>query len=139
LIHDSKNSSYLGEGYGKTAITDFCGFMTYRYLYLCCRNIKYLKNSKLISNFNDLACFDSDNCFIDYFIRQEILKDSFCKAIERVRPLTQKKRALIYSLRKTNTSERTLSIKDYYDNDSIDLIQSRDKLLIDKFNYLPPK
>ena len=139
LIHNSKNSNYLGEGYGKTAITDFCGFMTYRYLFLCCRNLKILKNPREISNLDDLSRFDLENCYIDYFIRQEKLEDSFCEAIELIRPITQNEKRLIYGLKKTNTSKRTFSISDYYDQKSIELIQIRDKLLIDKFNYLPPK
>lgn len=138
LIHNSNNAHILGEGYGNSAITNLCGFMTYRYLYLCCRNVRELNNSKLISNYADLARFEKDNCYIDYFIRQEALEDTLCKAVEQIRPLTQEEKEFIYSAKKTNTSERKLLVSDCYDKESIELVRDRDQLLIDKFDYSPP-
>jgi len=139
LIHDHNNSRYLGEGYGDTAITDQCGFMTYRYLHLCCKNVQELNSSGVIANYNELVQFDRDNCYIDYFIKQEALESGVCEAVEHVRPLAQSEREMIFGSSKTNTSVRKLSLADYYDKESIDLILSRDRLIIEKFNYLPPK
>ena len=45
---------------------------------------------------------------------------------------------LILDAKRSNASLRSLSILDYYDSESIDLIGHRDRLLIDKFNYSPP-
>jgi hypothetical protein len=139
LLHDHNNSRYLGEGYGDTTIPKLCGFMTYRYLYLCCRNPEKLQEPRLISTLDDLVQFERDNCYIDYFIRQEALENTLCEAVEKVRPLTIKERELIFKSPKTNTSQRTLSSADYYDQESIDLIGNRDRLLIEKFDYRPPK
>ncbi|HFD31101.1 MAG TPA: hypothetical protein ENJ28_00100 [Gammaproteobacteria bacterium] len=138
LMNDPKNSHFLGEGYGDTAITDLCGFMTYRYLYLCCRNVEKMKEPGLVLDFKDIVQFDADNCYIDFFIKQESLEDDLCKAIEKVRPLTQNERDLIFGKGKKNTSKRSLLISDYYDKESIELIRSRDRLLIDKFDYSFP-
>ena len=137
-IHEPSNSRYLGEGYGNTKIYSFCGFMTYRYLYLCCQNIDLLKKSKTVSNFQDLVQFDQANCYIDFFVRQESLESDFCEAIEKIRSLSDEERALIYEAKKTNTSKRKLLISDYYDDETIDLILTRDALLIEKFGYTPP-
>lgn len=139
LIHDPSNSYFMGEGYGDTAITGFCGFMTYRYLYLCCQNVSELRNSGLISNHSDLVQYEKNNCYIDFFIRQESLEDDLYEAAERVRPLLQVEKDLIYGVKKINASKRSLLISDYYDNESIKLIYNRDKLLIDKFDYSPPQ
>jgi hypothetical protein len=139
LMHNPRNSHFLGEGYGQTVITHLCGFMTYRYLGLCCRNIMELNNSRGISNYADLARFENENCYIDFFIRQESLEDDLCKAVEKLRPLTHEEKELIYSAKKTNTSKRSLSISDYYDEESIELISSRDRLLIEKFDYFAPQ
>lgn len=139
LINERSNSRYISKRYGNAVITSLCGLMTFRYLYLCCCNVKKLKKPGLISSIDELIQFDSDNCYIDYFIRQEALEDTFCEAIEQVRPLTQKERELIFGLGRTNTSVRMLSIADYYDKESIDLIRSRDRLIIEKFDYSPPK
>lgn len=139
LMHDPKNSRYLGEGYGNTAITEFCGYMTYRYLYLCCRNLRELKNPRLITDLADLVQFDSKHCYIDFFVRQESLEDSLCEAIEKFHPLTQEEKELIYRANKTNSSKRSLLITEYYDKESIELVQSRDRLLVEKFDYSFPK
>jgi len=138
LIHNPKYSRFLGEGYGDTNIYNFCGFMTYRYLYLCCDNIGEIRNSREIVNYEKLIEFEKNNCYIDFFIRQETLEDSLCEVIEKIRPLTESERELIYKAKKTNTSKRKLSISDYYDKESIELIANRDRLLIEKFNYSPP-
>jgi len=138
MIHSSGNSRYLGEGYSDTTITGQCGFMTYRYLYLCCRDPRQLKMPDVISCYEELVNFNKKNCYIDYFVRQEALEDSLFEAIELVRPLTERDRDVILSAKKTNTSERPFSIQDYYDQESIDLIGNRDRLIIDKFNYIAP-
>jgi len=138
LIHDPNYSRFLGEGYGDTKVNTLCGFMTYRYLCLCCKKIKDIRNHEVISTYTDLVNFENNNCYIDFFIRQESLEDDLCEAVEKVRPLTYEERERIYSAEKTNTSKRSLLISDYYDTKSIELIGSRDKLLIDKFGYSPP-
>jgi len=126
LVLNPNNSHWLGEDYGNTVITNLCGFMTYRYLYLCCSNVRELKNSNFISNFSDLVQFEKSNCYIDYFIRQESLEDDLCKVVEKVRPLTQEEKDLIYDSRKKNISKRSLFISDYYDKESIELIRLRE-------------
>jgi hypothetical protein len=139
LIHDPSNSHWLEEGYGDTEITNLCGFMTYRYLNLCCSRARELSNPDLISSYTDLVQFENNNCYIDYFIKQESLEDDFCEVVEKLRPLSQEEKDLIYGSNKTNTSKRSLLISEYYDEESIELVRNRDRLLIDKFNYSPPK
>ena len=138
LVHSPKNSRDLGEGYGATKINTLCGFMTYRYLYLCCKNVKDLQTPGVISNYADLVKYENNNCYIDYFIPQESLEDSLCEAVEKVRSLTHEEKCRIYGAKKTNSSKRSLIISDYYDAESIELVGTRDRLLIDKFGYLPP-
>lgn len=139
LVHDPLNSSALGEGYGDTAINGLCGFMTYRYLYLCCTNVDELSPPGLIANYAELVQFAQRNCYIDCFIRQESLEDDLCKVVEQIKPLTQEDRQLVYGATKTNTSKRSLSIADYYDEASIELVRQRDRLLVEKFDYAPPR
>lgn len=138
LILDTRNARFLGEGYGKTAIVDICGFMTFRYLYLCCQNIEALNNPGIISNYTDLVQFEKQNCYIDFFIRQEALESNLIEAVERVRLLTPEEKELIHGAEKKNTSKRSHPISEYYDSESIELVGRRDNLLIDKFGYSPP-
>ena len=139
LMHTPENSRWLGEGYGRTSIADVCGFMTYRYLYLCCAKHDVLYRPGLISNYNDLYQYDKDECYIDYFIRQESLEENFFEAIEQIKPLKLEEKNEILNEKKTNTSKRHFSTLDYYNDESIELIYNRDKLIIDKFNYASPK
>ena len=112
--------------------------LTYRYLYLCCSQSWKLKNPEHILNFTDLEKFERESCYINFFIRQESLESDFIKAVERLRPLTEDEKYLILSAKKTNPSKRPLSITEYYDEESINLIRHRERLLIEKFNYSPP-
>lgn len=139
FIHTPNNARWLGEGYGTSAIIGFCGFMSYRYLCLCCTEPRSLNNPKLISNYTDLVRFEKNACYIDFFIRQESLEDDFCRGVERVKVLTQEEKDGIWDAVKTNPSKRPFVVSDYYDKESIELIHSRDKLLIEKFDYAPPK
>lgn len=138
LMHDPSNSYALGEGYGQSAVAGLCGFMTYRYLYLCCRHADKLGDVSLFTNYAALEHFDAKNCYIDFFIRQESLEAQLCEAIEKVHTLSAEQKTMIYSAAKTNTSKKSLSISDYYDVESIELIRRREFLLIEKFGYQPP-
>lgn len=139
MIHDPGNRNLLGEGYGSAGIAGFCGFMTYRYLYLCCANADTLRKQAAIRDTDALAAFDRENCYIDFFIKQESLEETFCQAVEKIRPLTPEERQRIMGAPKTNTSRRKLTTADYYDRETIDLVHRRDRLLIDKFGYRPPE
>lgn len=135
MIHDPANSRVLGEGYRATVLPEEFGFMTHRYLKLCCFNTSELKNPDLVKGFAELKSFDSENCYIHRFIRQERLEEDFCDAVSEVRSLKQSELELIYSGQRTNASSRTLSLADYYDDQAIALVADRERLLIEKFGY----
>ena len=138
LIHAPENACWLGEGYEASSITAFCGFMSYRYLYLCCSEPWKLNNTELVSNYTDLVQHERESCYIDVFIHQESLACDLIKAVEKIRPLSEDEKDIIRFSKKTNSSKRSLSVTDYYDEESIELILRREKLLIEKFNYAPP-
>ena len=139
LIHDPKYAYVLSEGYGRSGLSGFCGFMSHKYLSTCCAEPEKLKTPGLLSNYTDLVCFEKKNCYIDFFIRQESLEDDFCEVVEKIiRPLTQEEKDEISQSKKKNTSKRPFAISDYYDEETIDLVFSRDRLLIEKFGYPPP-
>jgi hypothetical protein len=138
MVHTPSNYHDLGEGYGETAITGSCGFMTHRYLYLCNHALDLLKQQGRELEYSDVLQHDQEHCYIDFFIRQENLENSLCEIVERIRPLSASERNMIYGSGKTNASQRKHSISDYYDADSIALVSQREKLIIDKFSYEPP-
>lgn len=138
LIHQPCNSSIIGEGYGTGNIAEMAGFMTYRYLFLCCNNLNQLQHKSAINIDTNLMDFDKENCYIDYFVRQEFLEEDLCEGLEKVKTLDDGTKSNIYSKKKINTSNRLLEIGDYYDQSSVDIIGKREQLIISKFNYLPP-
>ncbi len=137
IIHDPKYRSFLGEGYGNSSVHQFCGLMTYRYLRLCCSDNVWLKQPGKFRCYSDLTDFSSNNCYIDYFIRLENLEESFCEVVEKIRPMTEEERKMVCKFEKTNSSSRKLLLRDYYDQESTDIVASSERLVIEKFNYQP--
>jgi hypothetical protein len=138
LIHAPNNSTLLGEEYGNTVITQFAGLMTHRYLFLCCKGLDKLKSTTTVENHEGLVSFDQKNCYIDFFVRQEHLEEDLCLGLDKIRKLSDEEKMMVFIKKKTNTSKRALTISDYYDQSSIDLIRGREKLIIEKFGYTPP-
>lgn len=135
MILDPTNAELIGEGYGEKQISKYCGFMTYRYLKLCCSGFVDLKFTDSGLDECDLFSIDDENCYIDFFIRQESLEKDLCAVSEKIRPLTTKERQLIWSAKKTNTSVRPHRLAQYYNEETIDLVAKRDRLLVEKFAY----
>ena len=138
MIHNPNNSIFIGENYHRTVIPFFCGLMTYRHLYLCCRNIQMLLTPSKIVNFDDLQKFYNQNYYINFTIHQEYLNEELQTVIENIRPLKSYEKLLINNSTKTNTSKREYSLTEYYDNETCDLVGNRDRMIIDKFGYSPP-
>jgi hypothetical protein len=139
LMHDPRNALSLGEGYADTLLAERFGFMTHRYLVLCCQRLQELTVPGATGSYEDLRRFDQRNCYIQYFVRQERLEQSLCDALEQIRPLTTAERDIIYGAKKTNKSERTLTLRDYYDRETVELVHQRDRLIVEKFGYQPPQ
>jgi hypothetical protein len=112
--------------------------MTYRYLYLCCHHREQLNDYKKIHCYNDIVEFEKNECYINFHIRQESLAEDVCHFVEKIRLLSQDEKDYVDGKKKTNQSKRSFPISKYYDRESIDLVSTRDRLLIDKFNYSPP-
>lgn len=127
----------VGEGYQQSSIVNSCGFMSYRYLYLCTERTEILYPPHLKS-LEELIEHDQKNCYINFFIRQENLKKDLIYAIKQIHPLSEKQEEFIDQGSKTNSSTTLYSLKDYYDKGTIELVNQREKLIIDKFSYSYP-
>ncbi len=136
---DPKNSHVLALKYANMQIPPLCGYMTYRYLQLCCRNQERLYDPGQIGCFEDIAAFERESCYIDRFIRQEQLEDDLCKVLDSIRPLSERERSAVYSSKKTKVSRRSHLLEEYFDAESVELVGHRERLLIDKFDYAPPE
>ena len=136
-IHDPIYSRDLGEGYAETLVKNWCGFMTYRYLYLNCGRQDLLKSK--IRSYELLKDFEKENCYINFFLRQENLEEDVYDFSRKIKNLNIADKKVIFNKCKTNQSKRSFLISEYYDRETIDLVSCRDRLLIEKFNYCPPK
>jgi len=135
-ILDPRNSYFVSREYHQSGVADICGFMTWRYLQLCCRSPGSLHRK--VKDSEGLVKFERDNCYIDAFVRMESLEEDFCNAIAELRPLTEEERNWIRNHPHENTSDRPLPLTDYYDPKATTLVATRDRLLIERFGYQPP-
>ena len=134
MINDEATYHDIGEGYGSSPVSPHAGILTYRFLRLfCCAENEPLD---YFDNYEELASFENNKSFIDYFIRNESLEEDLFCALDSFGleiPIDAKQQA--QSSPKTNTSSRKRDTSFYYDAASRDLIQRRERLIIDKFNY----
>lgn len=136
MLLDPVNSYQVGEEYGQRGVAENCGFMTHRYLRLCCLTKPRFDNNKKLENHSALRGFDDASCYIDYFIRQEFLNQDFCELVGKIRPISDKENCFIHNARPTNSSIRAHKLSHYYNEACTKLVLNRDRLIVDKFGYL---
>lgn len=135
MIHDCKHWHDFGQSYGKYPMSHVAGMLTYRYLRLFCKT-----DFKNINSLEQLQAFEKNNCYINYFIRNENLEQGFLAALDLAGiVLADDKKHLVNSIEKTNTSSKKHGAAYYYDADTIKLVRDREKLIIDKFAYQAPE
>ena len=135
MMNDKTYWNDFGEGYGSSPLCEHTGLLSYRYQKLFC-----LQKSDSISSTNELMQHVEKNCFIDKFVRMENLENDLIKALKSMSmKVTKSQKKLILSASKTNTSSRKNNFSDYYDKETVDLVNERDPLIINKFSYKKPQ
>jgi hypothetical protein len=135
MIFSSKNISLIREGHDMDID---CGFMTYRYIRLCWREQRLQRRASTKTYTESLTQQDIEQCYVNYFIKVESLEDELCRIVNMIRPLTAKEQKSIYELERTNASSRVHLTQEYYDRETIDMVQLHDSLIISKFGYEGP-
>ncbi|MGD1943433.1 MAG: hypothetical protein ACFB0G_19225 [Leptolyngbyaceae cyanobacterium] len=139
MIHSKKSRNDHAGGYGFSGISDFSGLLTYRYLKLFCANPKN-DGFKRILNYEELKEFESQNCYIDHFIRNEFLEEDFIKTLEKCGvALSDEQEMEIKKSGKTNASSGKKEVDYYYNDETSKFVGEIDKLIVEKFGYKPPK
>ncbi|OKH15164.1 sulfotransferase family 2 domain-containing protein [[Limnothrix rosea] IAM M-220] len=136
VINDEEFWGDFGEDYDQYPANQSIGLLTYRYLRLFCRS-----DFRNLKDFSEICQFAKDNCYIDYFIKNESLEADLAIALQNCGLFTDELSLVekLKSFGRTNTSPRKKDYLYYYDQNSINLITQREKLIIEKFNYQPPK
>ncbi|PSB09560.1 hypothetical protein C7B62_12770 [Pleurocapsa sp. CCALA 161] len=141
LIFDPMRKYDLTEGYGFSPISSFAGLLTYRYT---CVHSNVLKLNKLFNNtdiisFDQLLEFDKQNNLLNGIIRNESLEQDLIQVLKDVGyKLTLEEQEEIISRKKINTSKHKPS-SFYYDDETVNMVRSREQLIIDKYQYNPPE
>ncbi len=134
MMNDKNYWNDFGEGYGVSPIARVAGLLTYRYINLFCKHVP-----ATITSVNDLDAYARKNCFVDHFIRMENLEEDFISVLELCGThLSETQRLSICSENKTNTSSHRKETAHYYNDETIKLVQEKEKLIIDKFVYTAP-
>jgi hypothetical protein len=128
----------VGEGYYQSSISDFAGLLTYRYCKLFHKNFFKKDIFKGIKNFDCLNEFDKKNNILDYTIKTENIENDLIYVLNEVGYKIDKKIKNIISVSgKTNISKH-FNTEFYYDDETAKLVYEKEKLIIDKYKYLPP-
>ena len=124
-----------GSGYGLSSIHNFSGQLTYRYLLLYSKKTDKLFK-KSISNIEDLKRFDENQNILNYTIKNENLENNFFKFLDQLKiEINLNEKKSISTLKRTKKSSRSTNFLEYYDQECLDIVAKREKLIIDKYNY----
>lgn len=139
LLHSSDSLNAIGEGYGETPLSEFCGLMTYRFLYLFCTTEGDEEVLDSLVTLASVRRYCDEECFIDYFIRNENLVNDLFAGLERLGVLiSDEQAASIKFMPRTNTSSRRMKVYQYYDDQTEQLVLNRDRIIVEKFGYQMP-
>jgi len=140
MVLDEDRRFDVAEGFGFSPLSGCAGLMTYRYVKLFARLDQRLYNdSSLSTNSGVRAAFESSR-LAGFIIRTEHLEDDFIAALAWAGyELDADAQASVRASRaaRTNKSERR-EASYYYDEETIDLVKHRERLIIDTHGYLPP-
>lgn len=140
LLFDRRRRFDLGEGYAFTTLSRYAGLLTYRYVKLFSRDVSTVFAGGGPRSPDELAEFDKQSNALDAAIRTESLENDLKNALclagyalseEEVQRIDDAGR------RKTNRSEHRPP-RDYYDDETRELVAQRERLIIRKHGYMGP-
>jgi hypothetical protein len=140
LVMNPARHRDLGERYSESSISEFAGFMTYRYCKLYLKDFFKEHVFNGIKSVTDLERYDAENNLIDLLVRTESLESDLVEALQTAgHSLTDQMVDIIYeaSKSKVNKSARK-KMAHYYDEATVELVRNAEVFLIEKYGYKPP-
>ena len=140
MILDSGRRFDIGEGYAFSPLSLSAGLMTYRYFRLFTLGDSIYRDRRL-ANPGLLRDYDSENNISNGMVRMEELEEDFIRLVTKAgyilgdEQLAEIRR---YAADKTNTSARRVA-EYYYDDETIALVQTKERFLIKKYGYIAPE
>lgn len=141
LLLDPQRRFDIGEGFGFSPLAQHSGLLTYRFFKLFSDLGQHLYTDPTLGQPHALPKYWEDHRITDFIIRNESLEADLIRGLELAGvDLKAEHRILIEQgkTQKTNTSTRRAA-DFYYDDETIELVRSRDKLIIQLFDYQPPR
>ncbi len=135
MMHDPGCWNDFAVTYGTLRLSEFSGYMSFRYLNLFCDG-----RMRSIKTPEQAIAYDRERNYIDHFIRTECLERDFIDTLQRCGvALSESQISRVHSGGKTNASSRSRPASYYYDPATLDLVARREQLIIDRFGYQPPE
>jgi hypothetical protein len=141
LMFEERRMPDLREGYSDSSISNFAGFLTFRYAKLHIKNFYKRSVNSNINDYSELVNFDETNNILDDVIYLENLEKDFIRVVEKAGHslANEVKEELIKKTeRKMNVSKHH-GASFYYDEDTKNLIQEKERFIIEKYNYSFPE
>ncbi len=135
LIFSNKRVYDLGDGYVFSPMHKFSGIMTYYYVYLHSSKRKLIYKNE-VDTFEKLKNFDQKYNLLDFTIKNETLENDFFEFLEINNiKINEDEKIKAKKMDKTSMSLKKNNLNYYYDNECKKLVQEKDKLIIEKYNY----
>ena len=140
VVLDPSNDIYLHPIYALGTTSETLGLFSFRYLWLFSKDINRLIRGPVFAGFEEIREFFFDNNLVDAMIKTENLKQDLIHALSIAG--YELNDALIAKINespdnKTNRSRR-LPITELYDQQTLDLVAHRERLVIELHDYATP-
>ncbi|WP_334013445.1 hypothetical protein [Alteromonas sp. S167] len=137
LMFSEERRFDIGEGFGNSPLSSRHGLLSYRFFKLFTGIDRQIYAKNFNTTMDGLTRVWENYGFINAFVKQESLEEDFINALMLAGvTLSDTQQTEIRKARenKTNTSSRKPS-KEYYDEETANLIFDRERFIIDKFSY----
>lgn len=123
----------VGDGYTNNPINETSGYLTYHYLKL--HTLDFNIKSRSLNSIMEIEDFDNEENFLDAVIKTEEFDNNIQTALVKL-GLLEKEVAVAMSLSqgKGNPSKHA-DYEYYYDEQTINLVNNKEKFIIDKYGY----
>lgn len=140
LILSEERKYDFDNEYGFSCLSSFAGLLTYRYIKLFCKNVSDIFRDRIREN-DELQKFDAENNILYDIIRNENLERDVIRVLRKAGYEVGDYEEVL--LEKAKAKRRSASIHEesayYYDKETIDLVGNKEALIIQKYNYNPPR
>ncbi|TCS40297.1 hypothetical protein [Reinekea marinisedimentorum] len=130
----------IGEGYGFSPISTSHGLMTYRMLKLLTHHTTNVYDKKLFDQYKTIRDFWNKNKNTDFIVRNEHLESDLARALElsNYQPMEYYFKTIENKFQQRTNSSKRKTADFYYDQETINLVQCKEQLIIDLFGYTSP-